>query len=101
MDTEKLDWLKEQAKKQRANDYPKISRIKELIGQGAIICVSYKGNEKAKAYFIEHPQNSYRIKPSTVSYLEEKHIIKFSHTRKEKDWIAYYFVSFGAAEKDG
>lgn len=98
MDTEKLEWLKEQGKKQKANNYPKISEIKKLLEQGAFLSVSYKGNEAPKAYVTLYPQRSMRIKPSTISYLEEKNIVKFSHSRKEKDWIAHYFKSFSAPE---
>ena len=100
MDAKKINWLKEQSKKQKALNYPKISEIKKLLKQGAFLSVSYKGNEKPKAYVTLYPQRSWRIKPSTITYLEEKNVIEYSHSRKEKDWIAHYYKSVSTPKND-
>lgn len=93
MENNRLEWLKEQAKKQRANDYPKISQIKQLLEQGAFLAISYKGNNRPKAYIILNPQSSCRIKPSTITYLEDHNLVEYSHSRNGNDWVAHYYHS--------
>lgn len=82
-------------------NYPTISEIKQMLAEGAFISVSYKGSSpKPKAWIIMYPSKSLRIKPSTVTYLENHGVIKYSHIRKDKNWVGYFFYKTDITEEN-